>query len=80
MEARRGPALVRPAAQDEAGATDCVAAGTDLFVLQRWLGHESSITTTDTYARLFPDQQRAAADAVGRAMRELTTLAPAPER
>jgi integrase len=43
-----------------------IAAGTDLFVLQRRLGHES-ITTTETYAHLMPDQQRAAADAASRA-------------
>jgi len=45
-----------------------IAAGTDLFVLQRRLGHESITTTNETYAHLLPDQQRAAADAVGRAM------------
>jgi len=45
-----------------------IAAGTDLFVLQRRLGHESITTTTETYAHLLPDQQRAAADAAGRAM------------
>ncbi|OIQ79296.1 hypothetical protein GALL_389600 [mine drainage metagenome] len=45
-----------------------IAAGTDLFVLQRRLGHESITTTTETYAHLMPDQQRAAADAAGRAM------------
>lgn len=44
-----------------------IAAGTDLFVLQRRLGHESITTTTETYAHLLPDQQRAAADAAGRA-------------
>ena len=52
-----------------------IAAGTDLFVLQRRLGHESITTTTETYAHLLPDQQRAAADAAGRAMAGLT-LAP----
>ncbi len=45
-----------------------IAAGTDLFVLQRRLGHESITTTTETYAHLLPDQQRAAADAAGRAL------------
>jgi len=45
-----------------------IAAGTDLFVLQRRLGHESITTTTETYAHLLPDQQRAAADAASRAM------------
>ena len=45
-----------------------IAAGTDLFVLQRRLGHESITTTTETYAHLLPDQQRAAADAAGRVM------------
>src|SRR5450830_400620 len=45
-----------------------IAAGTDLFVLQRRLGHESITTTTETYAHLMPDQQRAAADAASRAL------------
>jgi integrase len=57
-----------------------IAAGTDLFVLQRRLGHESITTTTETYAHLMPDQQRAAADAASRAMAGLTTSAPAPQR
>ncbi|WP_411910659.1 tyrosine-type recombinase/integrase [Actinotalea sp. M2MS4P-6] len=48
-----------------------IAAGTDLFVLQRRLGHESITTTTETYARLLPDQQRAAADAAGRSLSRL---------
>ena len=39
-----------------------IAAGTDLFVLQRRLGHESITTTTDTYSHLMPDQQSAAAN------------------
>ncbi len=45
-----------------------IAAGADLFVLQRRLGHESITTTTETCAHLMPDQQRAAADAAGRAL------------
>ena len=45
-----------------------VTAGTDLFVLQRRLGHESITTTTETYAHLLPDQQRAAADAASRSL------------
>ncbi len=45
-----------------------IAAGTDLFVLQRRLGHESITTTTETYAHLLPDQQAAAAAAAGRAL------------
>ncbi|WP_298460263.1 site-specific integrase [uncultured Cellulomonas sp.] len=49
-----------------------IAAGTDLFVLQRRLGHESITTTTETYAHLLPDQQRAAADAASRALAGLT--------
>ena len=48
-----------------------IAQGTDLFVLQRRLGHESITTTTDTYSHLLPDQQRAAAQAAGRALRGL---------
>jgi integrase len=49
-----------------------IAAGVDLFVLQRRLGHESITTTTETYAHLLPDQQRAAAAAAGRALGGLT--------
>lgn len=49
-----------------------IAEGTDLFVLQRRLGHESITTTTDTYSHLLPDQQSAAAKAAGRALRGLT--------
>ena len=45
-----------------------IAAGTDLFVLQRRLGHESITTTTETYAHLMPDQQLAAANAASRAL------------
>ncbi|WP_123370854.1 tyrosine-type recombinase/integrase [Cellulomonas sp. PhB150] len=52
-----------------------IAAGTDLFVLQRRLGHESITTTTETYAHLLPDQQVAAAAAAGRALGGLS-LAP----
>ena len=32
------------------------------------VGHESITTTTETYAHLLPDQQRAAADAAGKAL------------
>ncbi|WP_242511691.1 tyrosine-type recombinase/integrase [Pengzhenrongella frigida] len=49
-----------------------IAAGTDLFVLQRRLGHESITTTTDTYSHLLPDQQTAAAEAANRALGGLT--------
>ncbi|NTW41060.1 MAG: site-specific integrase [Cellulomonadaceae bacterium] len=61
-----------------------IAAGTDLFVLQRRLVHESITTTTETYAHLLPDQQRAAADAAGRAMsglvlRQLADQVPDPQ-
>lgn len=49
-----------------------IAAGTDLFILQRRLGHESITTTTETYAHLLPDQQAAAAAAAGRALSGLT--------
>ena len=45
-----------------------IAAGVDLFILQRRLGHESITTTTETYAHLLPDQQAAAAAAAGRAL------------
>ena len=54
-----------------------IAAGTDLFVLQRRLGHESITTTTETYAHLLPDQQAAAAAAAGRTLGGL--IVPAPE-
>lgn len=56
-----------------------IAAGTDLFVLQRRLGHESITTTTETYAHLLPDQQRAAADAAGRALAGLARTRPHSE-
>ena len=49
-----------------------LAAGTDLFVLQRRLGHESITTTTETYAHLMPDQQNAAVEAAAEALRGLT--------
>lgn len=54
-----------------------LAAGTDLFVLQRRLGHESITTTTETYAHLMPDQQKAAADAAAKA---LSGLVPSASR
>lgn len=50
-----------------------IAQGTDLFVLQRRLGHESITTTTDTYSHLLPDQQNAAAAAAGRSLSGLMT-------
>lgn len=49
-----------------------IAAGIDLFVLQRRLGHESITTTTETYSHLLPDQQAAAAAAAGRTLSGLT--------
>jgi integrase len=55
-----------------------IAAETDLFVLQRRLGHESITTTTETYAHLLPDQQRAAADAAGRTLGGLVLSLPPP--
>ena len=55
-----------------------LAAGTDLFVLQRRLGHESITTTTETYAHLMPDQQKAAADAAAKALSGLILTAPRP--
>ncbi|WP_162250318.1 site-specific integrase [Cellulomonas sp. Root485] len=45
-----------------------IAAGVDLFVLQRRLGHESITTTTETYSHLLPDQQAAAAAAARRTL------------
>lgn len=51
-----------------------IAAGVDLFVLQRRLGHESITTTTGTYAHLLPDPQRAAADAASRALAGLMAV------
>ncbi len=53
-----------------------LAAGTDLFVLQRRLGHESITTTTETYAHLMPDQQKAAAAAAAKALSGLVPRAP----
>ncbi len=42
-----------------------IPAGTDLFLLQHPLGHESITTTTETYAHLLPDQNAAAGRALG---------------
>ena len=57
-----------------------IAAGTDLFVLQLRLGHESITATTETYAHLLPDQQLAAAHAASRALGGLIGGAlPAPD-
>jgi hypothetical protein len=52
-----------------------IAAGPDLLVLQRRLGHESIKTTTETHAHRMPDQQTAAAAAAGRALGGLTLAA-----
>lgn len=41
-----------------------LAAGVDMFTLQRRLGHESIKTTIDTYSHVLPTQQQAAADAM----------------
>jgi integrase len=45
-----------------------IAEGTDLFVVQRRLGHESITTTMDRYSHLLPEQQTSAAAAAGRAL------------
>jgi integrase len=45
-----------------------IAQGTDLFVVQRRLGHESITTTMDRYTHLLPEQQISAAAAAGRAL------------
>jgi integrase len=45
-----------------------IAQGTDLFVVQRRLGHESITTTMDRYSHLLPEQQISAAAAAGRAL------------
>jgi integrase len=45
-----------------------IAQGTDLFVVQRRLGHESITTTMDRYSHLLPEQQLSAAAAAGRAL------------
>ena len=58
----------RPRVHDLRQTHASCSAGTDLFVLQRRLGHESITTTTATHAHLMPDQQRAAADAASRAL------------
>jgi integrase len=41
-----------------------LAAGTDMFTLQRRMGHESIKTTTDVYGHVVPTAQKAAADAM----------------
>jgi integrase len=41
-----------------------LAAGLDMFTLQRRMGHESIKTTTDVYGHVVPTQQKAAADAM----------------
>ena len=56
-----------------------IAAGVDLFILQRRLGHESITTTTETYAHLLPDQQASAAAAAGRALHGLVSPLSTPE-
>ncbi|MEO7127089.1 MAG: site-specific integrase [Nakamurella sp.] len=48
-----------------------IAQGTDLFVVQRRLGHESITTTMDRYSHLLPEQQLSAAAAAGRALEGL---------
>lgn len=41
-----------------------LAAGVDMFTVQRRLGHESIKTTVDRYSHVLPTQQRAAAEAL----------------
>lgn len=41
-----------------------LAAGVDMLTVQRRLGHESILTTTNTYSHVMPMQQQAAADAL----------------
>lgn len=48
-----------------------IAQGTDLFVVQRRLGHESITTTMDRYSHLLPEQQISAAAAADRALEGL---------
>lgn len=45
-----------------------IAGGTDLMTVQRNLGHESIVTTTAVYGHLMQAPQKAAAEAIGRAM------------
>lgn len=54
-----------------------IAQGTDLFVVQRRLGHESITATMDRYSHLLPEQQISAAAAAGRALEGLWAI-PSP--
>jgi integrase len=53
-------------------ASLAIAAGADIKVLQRMLGHKSAVTTLDQYGHLLPGQMEAVAerlDAMARAAR-----------
>jgi len=70
--ADQAPARPRPA--PHARVMDARRRHGPVRAMQRRLGHESITTTTETYAHLMPDQQRAAADAAAKA---LSGLVPA---
>jgi integrase len=65
--ARHGAAALprRPRVHDlrHSHASWLIAAGVDLFAVQRRLGHEEVTTTTKVYGHLLPEQQRSAAAA-----------------
>jgi integrase len=56
-------------------ATHALAAGVDITIVARRLGHAKSSFTADTYARVLPETDRAAAEEIARSLRAARTQA-----
>lgn len=59
-------------------ATHALAAGVDMLVVSRHLGHSSLALTADTYTRVLPDVSRQAAELVAAMVRRATVAATQP--
>lgn len=57
-----GLAPLRPHDLRHTCASLAIAAGADIKVLQRMLGHSSAVLTLDRYGHLFPGQAKSVAD------------------
>jgi integrase len=59
-------------------ASLAIAAGADVKVLQRMLGHASAALTLDRYGHLMPGQERSVADRLDEMARRATPAENAP--
>jgi integrase len=59
-------------------ATHALAAGVDMLVVSRHLGHSSLALTADTYTRVLPEVSRQAAELVAAMVRQAAAVEAAP--